>query len=147
MRISRQALFQHQGVDFASIMDASLRQAFGRRLKDLRKLRQWTQKDLADKIGIRFSHLNKYEGGVHVPPAEKLVQLAEIFDTTVDFLLTGDRSDDRPLHHKRILERFRALETMKADDQDAVLRLIDAMIIKHRVQGAVAPVGKRAAAG
>jgi hypothetical protein len=84
---------------------------------------------------------------VHVPPAEKLVQLAEIFDTTVDFLLTGDRSDDRPLHHKRILERFRALETMKADDQDAVLRLIDAMIIKHRVQGAVAPVGKRAAAG
>jgi hypothetical protein len=36
---------------------------------------------------------------------------------------------------------------MKADDQDAVLRLIDAMIIKHRVQGAVAPVGKRASAG
>jgi hypothetical protein len=61
--------------------------------------------------------------------------------------LTGDSSDDRPLHHKRLLERFRALETMKADDQDAVLRLIDAMIIKHRVQGAVVPVGKRAATG
>ncbi len=32
---------------------------------------------------------------------------------------------------------FRALEGFEVEDQEAVIRLIDAMILKHRVQGAV----------
>ena len=46
---------------------------------------------------IDLTHfLNKYEGGPHTPPMEKLIQLSEILDTTVDYLLTGNRSDERP---------------------------------------------------
>ena len=75
---------------------------------------------------------------------EKLIELAEIFDITVDYLLTGDRTEERPLHNLRLLERFRALEDFEAEDQDALIKLIDAMIVKNKVEGAITPFQKKA---
>ncbi len=46
----------------------------------------------------------------------------------------GDHSEAIPLHSTRLLDRFRALEELKADDQEAVIRLLDAMILKNKVQ-------------
>ena len=80
------------------------------------KSQKLTQKELADKLGIRFGQLNKYECGLNAPPMEKLLQLAELLDTTVDYLLTGDGKDERPLHNTRLLERFRALEDKRIPD-------------------------------
>ena len=125
-------------LEFWSIMkNEEIRKAFGGRIKELRKRKSWTQKELANKIDVRFAQLNKYECGLHAPPLDKLVLLAEALDTTVDFLLTGDRSDERPLHNLRLLERFHALENFKAEDQEAVMKLIDAMIVKQKVEGAL----------
>ena len=39
--------------------------AFGARLKELRKQKGWTQKELGGRVEIRFSQLNKYESGLH----------------------------------------------------------------------------------
>lgn len=124
------------------MQDQDLRRAFGARIKELRKQQGWTQKELALKLDMQFSHLNKYEGGLHAPPLEKLVQLAEVFNTSVDFLITGQRSEDIPVHDRRLLDRLQALEAFKAEDQETVIRLLDAMIIKQRVESALAPVGR-----
>ena len=117
---------------------------FGLRVKTLRKQKRWTQKELAAKFDVRPAHLNKYESGLHAPPLEKLIKLAEIFDSTVDYLLTGNRSEERPLHNLRLLERLRALEDFQAEDQEAVIKLIDAMIVKNKVEGAITPFQKKA---
>lgn len=121
------------------MQDQEIHKAFGARVKALRKQRKWTQKELAAKLGVRFPQLNKYECGLHVPPMEKLIHLAEIFDTTVDYLLTGNRSEERPLHNLRLLERFRELESFPAEDQEVVIKLLDAMIVKRKVEGALEP--------
>ncbi len=63
--------------------------------------------------------------------------MAEVLDTTVGYLLTGNRDDARPLHNIRLLERFKALEEFEQSDQETVIKLIDAMIIKQRVEGAL----------
>jgi transcriptional regulator with XRE-family HTH domain len=120
------------------------RKGLGLRIKDLRKQRKWTQKELAAKLDVCFSQLNKYECGLHSPPLEKLVEFAEVFDTTVDYLATGNRTEERPLHNLRLLERFRALEEFDAEDQEAVIRLIDAMVVKNKVEGAMNPFAKKA---
>ncbi len=73
---------------------------------------------------------------------DKLVRPAEVLDTTTDCLLTGNRSQERPLHNIRLLERFRALEDFQAEDQETVIKLIDAMIIKSKVERAVHPFEK-----
>ena len=127
-----------------SSMLEQLRKDFGARLKALRKQRNWTQKRLSGKVGIRFTQLNKYEGGFQSPPLDTLVKLADALDTTVDYLLTGNRTEGAVLHNHRLLERFEAMQSFQTEDQEAVLRLIDAMIVKHRVEGALAPIDRRA---
>lgn len=115
-----------------------IKKAFGRRVKELRKQRGWTQKDLAARLAVRFSLLNKYESGIHVPPVDKLVELAEIFDTSVDYLLTGDEKEEVPLHNRRLIERLRELEGFQAEDQNTVIQLLDAMILKKKIEGTLA---------
>ncbi len=129
--------------ELANIMqNKEIIRAFGKRIKNLRKQKKWTQKELAAKIEVRFAQLNKYECGLHVPPLEKIIQLAEVFDTTVDYLLTGDRTEEKPLHNMRLLERFQALEDFNSEDQETVIKLIDAMIVKNKVEGALSPFEK-----
>jgi transcriptional regulator with XRE-family HTH domain len=125
------------------VRDEELRKSFGLRIRELRKQRAWTQRDVAERIRVQVPLFNRYEAGIHAPPMEKLVELAEVFDTTVDFLVTGNETDTRPLHNRRLLERFRALETFEADDQETVIKLIDAMIVKHRAESAVKPLESR----
>lgn len=121
----------------AIMQNDDIRKAFGARLKNLRKKKKLTQKELAEKINVRFPQLNKYECGLHAPPLITLIHMAEVLDTTVDYLLTGNREDARPLHNMRLLERFKALEDFEQSDQETVIKLIDAMIIKQKVEGAL----------
>lgn len=120
------------------------RRAFGTRLKELRNQKRWTQKEVAARIGLQLSQFNKYESGMHAPPADKLIALAELFSTTTDYLLTGAVTDALPITNTRLMERFKALALCQQDEQEAVIRLIDAVIVKHRVESAMAPVGQPA---
>lgn len=127
----------------AVMVDQDVRKAFGLRIKKLRKQKRWTQKELAAMVDIGFSQFNKYECGLHIPPAEKLIELARLLDTSVDYLLTGDELEGGSLYNKRLLERFRELEQFDAEDQEAVIKLIDAMIIKNKVEGAINPFAQK----
>jgi transcriptional regulator with XRE-family HTH domain len=116
------------------MMDQEVRKAFGERLKHLRNQKGWTQKELAFKVEIGFSQFNKYEMGLHIPSLEKLIQLAELLDSTLDYLLTGDSNDQVNLHDTRLAKRFKELEQFQAEDKEAIIRILDGMIIKNRTQ-------------
>lgn len=117
--------------------DSELRKAFGSRLRSLRKQQHWTLKELATKLSVQPSQLNKYECGVNLPPGEMLLELASLFHTSVDYLLSGSASEALPLYNHRLLDRFRSLQLFNRDDQETVIKLIDALIFKYRVQGAL----------
>ena len=51
--------------------DPSFRKEFGERLRGLRKQKRWSQKELANRVDIRFEQLNKYECGLNMPLALK----------------------------------------------------------------------------
>lgn len=122
-----------------TMQDKGILREFGTRVKALRKQRRWTQKELATKVGVRSAQLNKYECGYHAPPVDRLVRLAELLDTTVDYLLSGERTEASSLRSCRLLDRFRALEQFEGKDLEAVITLIDALIVKRRVEGAMNP--------
>ena len=123
------------------MQDPEFRKVFGARLKQLRKDKRWSQKELAAKVDIRFQQLNKYESGLNIPPPEMLIALAEALQTTVDHLLTGNTPQDMQLHNTRLLQRLQALEQFQPDDQETVIKLIDAMIAKQRMEDAVSAIG------
>ena len=54
---------------------------FGQRLRELRKARGMTQRELAQKTAISFTYLSKLENGVMPPPKQKIIlALARAFD-------------------------------------------------------------------
>lgn len=64
-------------------------QAFGPRLRELRKQAGLSQRELAEKIGVSFTYLSKIESGVMPPPSEKVLgKLAEALNIDEDELLT-----------------------------------------------------------
>jgi transcriptional regulator with XRE-family HTH domain len=129
------------------MQDEDIRKAFGMRLKELRKQKSWTQKELANQIDIRFAQLNKYECGMHIPPIEKLVQLGDVLGVTLDYLIMGNRDQIQTLHNMRLIERLQELECFDSGDQEAIITMIGAMIVKRRVEGAVAPFDEEQASG
>ncbi|KLU14009.1 MULTISPECIES: helix-turn-helix domain-containing protein [Xenorhabdus] len=116
------------------------RRAFGQRLKALRNQQRRTQKEVAGLIGLQLSQYNKYESGMHIPPADKLIQLAELFTTSIDYLLLGSSDEQLPLSNTRLIERLKALEECQLEEQETVIKLIDAVIMKSRVESAMRPV-------
>ena len=60
---------------------------FGSRLRMLRRQARWTQQVMADRLRIHRTTYTKYETGVVTPDQQGLLQLAEIFGVTVDYLL------------------------------------------------------------
>lgn len=60
-------------------------------LISLRKMHHMTQEALAEQLGITRQTLSKWETGESLPDIEKCMQLAQIFETTLDDL-TGESS-------------------------------------------------------
>lgn len=67
---------------------------FGLRIQELRWQKQWTQKDLAQKLGITPSMVAHYETGSRLPSLEILVAAAKLFHVTTDYLLGVVQSHD-----------------------------------------------------
>lgn len=126
--------------EWEAMVDIADKKAIGARIKMLRKARGWTQKQLALKIGVRYEQLNKYEGGFHIPAIDTLVRLADALDTTMDYLVTGTEIEQSNLASTRLFRRFQALEHLGQDDQQTVMRIIDALIAQQRMASAMVPV-------
>lgn len=64
--------------------------AFGERLRKLRKDRDITQSQLAEYIGVVPSAVGKYERlPDSYPSVDALIKISEYFDVSIDYLLKG----------------------------------------------------------
>ena len=57
------------------------------RIRDLREDKDWTQKELGERLGISQTGYSKYETGENNIPVGVLIELANIHHTSVDYLL------------------------------------------------------------
>ena len=58
----------------------------------LRTNKKMTQADLGDRIGVTFQAVSKWERGETLPDISILPTLADIFETTIDYILRGGES-------------------------------------------------------
>lgn len=59
----------------------------GDRLKELRKDKNITQKELSKVLNIQNTTLSQYENGINEPNDEMKIKIADYFNVTVDYLL------------------------------------------------------------
>ena len=93
-------------------------------IKDIRVRRNLTQADVANALGVSSVVYCRYETGARQPSIDMLVQMANIFDVTVDYLLGRQDIDDSTLSE---YERQLLIASRKADErakQDALNMLL-----------------------
>lgn len=61
----------------------SLKKSFGKRVKELRKSKNYTQEQLAEIINMDTPNLCKMENGNHFPQTKNLTKLASALDVEV----------------------------------------------------------------
>lgn len=75
---------------------------FGEKLKRLRKEKNFSQIDLADKVGVTRSSIANYETGRNYPANDILTKFATLFNVSIDYLV-DDNFNGIPKNHIPVL--------------------------------------------
>ena len=73
-------------------------------LKDIRKNKKMTQKDLAEKTGLSISTIQGYEQGKYHPKGESVQKIAEALNVPIESLLDFSYTPEEVEKYKKILE-------------------------------------------
>lgn len=57
------------------------------RLRELRNKSGLTQNEIANKLGVSGQTILNWENGIYEPKINQLIELADLFDVTVDYLI------------------------------------------------------------
>lgn len=104
----------------------------GERIAYFRRLKDWKQKELAEKLGVYPAHLSKWEKGHLKPSSEVLARIAEALETTVDELLSGQPTVE--LQDSQLLRSFQRAQELTKEDKAIIVRMVDALTTKQRME-------------
>ena len=78
---------------------------FANTLKDLRELHNVTQEELAEYLKVSRPTIAGYETKHRQPDYERLVKIAEFFQVSIDYLITGDESSANPEYTESVIDQ------------------------------------------
>ena len=116
----------------------------GEKIKQLRQEKGYSQTFLEKRSGVNSKLLSKYENGRIIPTADTLRKIAEGLDISADYLIFDNVPKDGrcQLNDLELFERFKEVELMDSENRKMIVNLIDAVIIKTKVQQAIKPASE-----
>lgn len=100
-----------------------------KRLRELRKENKYTQEEMVKKLGVTTSAYGFYEQGRIVPDTLKILELANMFNVTTDYLL-GLSEDKKPIED--ITERQKKAIRMTDQLTDEQFKSILEMVLSFK---------------
>ena len=74
-------------------------------LKELRKEKNLTQEQLAEKFNISSRSVSRWETGTNLPDLSILVELADFYDIDIREIIDGERKNDMNKETKETLNK------------------------------------------
>ena len=92
-----------------------------------------TQKMLGEAVGVRPQSISLYANGETQPAPDVLLRIAEYFGTSVDYMLTGVRTENKPIHEmlglsETTCEGLRLVKEGYFEDYPLMLPLLDMIL-------------------
>lgn len=108
----------------------------GERIRSYRQQANLSQTELAEKVGVSYAQIGRYETKGAQPPAEVLQKMAGVFGVSLDQLASGSLAEQAAgqLTDRQLLKLFSAIQELPEEDKQTVKRLIDAFIAKRKLQ-------------
>ena len=112
----------------------------GKRIQILRKEYNLSQTELSNKIGVSKSQMIRYEIKGVQPPADVLNKIADIFNTSIDFIINGSIQEKAKtsLKNNDLLSKFKEISSMPDDEQKSIIKVISAYIRDFKTRQAYA---------
>jgi transcriptional regulator with XRE-family HTH domain len=113
----------------------------GKQIQGLRKSNNLSQAQLAAKIEVSLTQLQRYENKGVQPPADVLKKLADnTFNTSIDFLVYGDAEQkaQQSIKDNDLLSQFKAVEELDNKDKSTIKDIIDAFIKRSKLKNIAA---------
>lgn len=70
--------------------------SFNNRLYQLRKQKGLSQEELANRLNVSRQTISKWEVGDSTPDMEKLIAISDLFNISLDTLITGKEEEPQP---------------------------------------------------
>lgn len=98
----------------------------GERIADLRKEQNLSQGNLADALGISRQAVSKWENDQACPDTLKLIQLAEVLNTEVEYLATGRKPvyEETPIVLNMVNKVDKVVEVEKVVEKPVIKRIV-----------------------
>ncbi len=92
----------------------------GENIRTLRLQHKLTQEQLADRLGVSYQSVSRWENGVTYPDIEYLPAIAQHFSVTTDYLLGQDDIEKK----KKIRKEIESISRMTEADKDTIIEII-----------------------
>jgi len=92
----------------------------GKRIKNLRKNKGFTQETFADVVGLSYRSIADIERGYRGTSIDVLVVMRKVLDTTLDYLVVGDVSIQSEIEVSEAEKFITSLLVGKSEDQKMI---------------------------
>lgn len=89
----------------------------------LRKAKNLTQEELAEKLNVSRQSVSKWESAQAVPELDKIVAMSAVFDVTTDYLLKSSEIDDLSVKTE-MLEKQQQQMLLREQRQQKIRRCV-----------------------
>jgi transcriptional regulator with XRE-family HTH domain len=119
---------------------SKMKESMADRIQLLRKQAGLTQIELAGKIGVSKSQFIRYESKDVQPPANIINKLADVLGTSVDFLISGDKTEKAKasLKNSELIQRFKEVDSLPEEEQGVLIKIISAYVRDFKAKQAYA---------
>lgn len=93
---------------------------FGEKIREARKAKKYTQKQLADKIGAKHNSISDWENNKNRPDPDTIELLCEVLDISPNYLLARSENEFSPAE-KLIIKQYRDLDNHGQKMVNAIL--------------------------
>jgi transcriptional regulator with XRE-family HTH domain len=108
--------------------------SLGGRIKELRKDRGWSQRELAARSNVSQTRLSKYENGTHQVPLGALIRIAHTLALPVDALLPDMGDMPRDPEDVQLLARLRSLVALGPEEKSVACSLLDTVLAMRELR-------------
>jgi transcriptional regulator with XRE-family HTH domain len=110
-------------------------ETFGSRMARLRKLAGYSQRSLAQELGVSHRVIAYYEAESGHVPSDLLPAIAEALGVTADQLLGREAvTARRRPENRQLLRKLRRVEKLPAAERRQVVQLIDALVERSELK-------------
>ena len=104
----------------------------GEKMKRLRKAKNLSQQELAEKLNVHPKHISRYENNVSQPSLAVLLKLRDVFHVSLDYLVTDDESHEFHYQDTELERYFEEVDKLNEEDKQVIKKVIESMLMKNK---------------